>query len=830
MGPSVVLYLIAEVVSGSAAMRSATLDAGGIALCAVALGLAAIPFWVLREQRDQRGTRRVASLGVAAGAALMRWTLPSLSSLTLDLAAVVALPVVGGLALLLALDTPDAPGALAKRDRAVRIGAGLTVLVSVVAGALAVGPAPWAFGEPWLVPARWAHVAPVAASTLVFVAAVMRGARRRMGSTPEALAAGGLAHLGSWLALVLVGIIAGLTLSRTLPISSTLVRALAGAASLCLVVGHVAMIGARRQVHAGRHTRRLLAGAIAVGAAAGLAAWATPQLPSHPTSLAVAAAFLVVATALLDRLLCALADRFLAPFSRRLLEGTEEALTAALRATTFEELAEAVLPPLRRASGDLDAAPLLLAFDPPREVRVDAAGMAHVADRPLSTALLERLRERPGDVIVAGPVLAQVVRRADLRPLADALNTMEAFCVVPLGLDEEPEGALVVPQGRRRSALTLEEIAALETLGRNLAGQLALMSAGERGRRRTRDAVVERDRLEDALDTTRDELERLREDTHNLSAGGSTERFREPAIAYSPTMRALTARIEQLGAVDAPVLLVGEEGSELERVAYLVHAGGGRRDGPFVVADCAAVRPERAEAALFGEASGQPGWLRLASTGTCVLLDVPALSPASQARLAEAIATRRATFADGSGGYEMSARVVATSRIDLPPLVAQAEFDAELHRRLEPLALEVPPLRQRVEDLPSLVLLALDRVCRVTGRPVMGLEPDALEALKEHDWPGNLRELRSVIERAVASADGPAVRLVDLPPLAPAAPFDPWSGTYAEIETRLLRKALERAGGNKSEAARELGLKRTTFLDKLKRHGLSETRKSAAAN
>src|SRR6185436_8845137 len=112
----------------------------------------------------------------------------------------------------------------------------------------------------------------------------------------------------------------------------------------------------------------------------------------------------------------------------------------------------------------------------------------------------------------------------------------------------------------------------------------------------------------------------------------------------------------------------------------------------------------------------------------------------------------------------LDARVMATSRLDLAPLVDAGAFDPELARWLSPLRLEVPPLRARREDLPSLVLLALDRACRVLGRPVVGIEQPALDALLAHDWPGNLRELQSVIDRAVARTEGIKVPRKDLPP------------------------------------------------------------------
>ncbi|MDH5676665.1 MAG: sigma-54-dependent Fis family transcriptional regulator, partial [Myxococcales bacterium] len=132
----------------------------------------------------------------------------------------------------------------------------------------------------------------------------------------------------------------------------------------------------------------------------------------------------------------------------------------------------------------------------------------------------------------------------------------------------------------------------------------------------------------------------------------------------------------------------------------------------------------------------------------------------------------------------------------------------------------------RAEDLPSLLLLALDRASRVLGRPTIGIEPAARERLLRYDWPGNEEELQAVVERAVGRAQGPRVTLAELPELAAArgAGDGPHAldGTYEAVERRVLARALERASGNKSEAARLLGLKRTTFLTKLARHGIEE--------
>jgi DNA-binding NtrC family response regulator len=160
----------------------------------------------------------------------------------------------------------------------------------------------------------------------------------------------------------------------------------------------------------------------------------------------------------------------------------------------------------------------------------------------------------------------------------------------------------------------------------------------------------------------------------------------------------------------------------------------------------------------------------------------------------------------------------------LDELRRRGALDSDLASCFSGLGLVIPPLRERREDVPSLALLAMDRACRVLAREPIGIEQQAMGALVDHDWPGDVAELELVIELAVAEASAKTIALSDLPPLAWPASDDneSLSGTYIEVERRLLERALLRSGGNKSEAARMLGLKRTTFLDKLRRHGLEQ--------
>lgn len=831
LGPAAVLYLVAEVIASHR-----RLDATAVLACALAVALSGVPIWLLRRRQDLAGARRVAMLCVLAGVSLVRWAAPELASLYLDVAFAIALPGLAAIVVHLASSTPDRPESLARRRRMIALVTGALALASSAAAVLAAAPVFTLFGVTVIAPSRIAYAVPGFAVLALFVALVLRLVRRRLGSSPEALASGMWAQLGLAVALSGTIAVASLVSSGTIEAASVPARGLVALSMAALVAGHVAMLGARRQVHAGRSTRRVLATATAVLSVAVLAAELVTRIPRDPMGMGATIALSVAFAALIYRAAVAIFDRVLAPFGGRLLAAIDEALERSVGVATLEELGAAVLPPLRSASGTIESEPLLFTLHPPRQVRVDAAGMAHVEERNASPAIVEHLSAKPGEVVVSAPLFEQVVRRPDLRALVDALDREDALCVVPLSMNLELEGLLIVPRGRRRAALTLEEIHGLELLGRHVSAQVSLLCAEQRARIRTNEALAERDQLEQELETAGEELARLRAHTRILKAGGGPARFTMPAIAYSPAMRALLRRVHEVAPLDAPVLLVGEDRMAVDQIGQLVHEASGRCEGPIIAADCAAVRPERAEAALFGEGTAEhPGWLRLAEGGTCLLLDVPALPRDAQARLAEAIATKRAHPADGAAAYTMDVRVVATSRVALDALVEAGTFDVDLHRRLEPLTLAVPPLRERREDLTSLVLLALDRSCRTAGRAVMGIDADALEVLTAHDWPGNSNELASVIERAVARASGPNVRRSDLPPLSAAASDvaidDPFHGTFAEIEARVLEHAIARAGGNKSEAARMLGLKRTTFLDKLRRLDRlgSETKKQGTA-
>jgi DNA-binding NtrC family response regulator len=414
-----------------------------------------------------------------------------------------------------------------------------------------------------------------------------------------------------------------------------------------------------------------------------------------------------------------------------------------------------------------------------------------------------------------------VVRRPDLRALADALEALDALAAVPLVHEGELDGALVVPRGRRRSVLTLEELAALETLAARITPIVGLAGAVERSSRREADLMVQREKLEERVDALEDELAKSRAEASRTreGVGGPSA---APLVAYGPAMRAAVTRIDELAPLDAPVLFAFEPGVAAAPLVRRLHENGPRKMGPIVIADCANVRAEEAELALFGDElrHGTPGWLRLAAGGTLFLDRATALGTEVLRQLDEAIATRSARPSGFGSPYALDVRVVLGVHDDPAALVERSSMDPGLAERVRALRVEIPPLRARPEDLGSLVLFAIDRACRASGAATLGIAEDALAELASHDWPGNELELFALIERAVRRASPPRITRADVGSLVVRAPAAPLEGSLADIERRALETALARAGGNKSEAARLLGIARTTFLDKLKRAGI----------
>jgi two-component system response regulator AtoC len=306
-------------------------------------------------------------------------------------------------------------------------------------------------------------------------------------------------------------------------------------------------------------------------------------------------------------------------------------------------------------------------------------------------------------------------------------------------------------------------------------------------------------------------------------------------VARSEAMREALKLAGRVAATDANVLVTGESGAGKDAVAVFVHALSKRAMGSFVKIDCAALPSELLEAELFGYERGaftgataaKPGRLEAAHKGTLVLDEIAHLSRDAQAKLLRVIERREFERLGGRKTVKVDARLVALTNVDLDEAVRRRSFREDLFYRLNVVRVRVPPLRERREDVETLAEKFLEAYAAKHGRPARRFDADALAALAAYDWPGNVRELANVVERAVIVAEGASVAARDLPESLIAATgartLKSRRPTLAELEADYIREVLEAVGGNKSEAARVLGISRKNLYERLARSGKDES-------
>ncbi len=303
----------------------------------------------------------------------------------------------------------------------------------------------------------------------------------------------------------------------------------------------------------------------------------------------------------------------------------------------------------------------------------------------------------------------------------------------------------------------------------------------------------------------------------------------------------LLARLED---ADAPtVLILGESGTGKDLVARAIHARSMRADEPFLEIDCTGLSDQLLQSELFGHERGaftdakarKPGLFEVAGRGTIFLDEVGELSLVTQSKLLRALENRRFKRVGGTVDLELRARVVAATNKDLAEEVETGAFRKDLFYRLNVIPVYVPPLRERGGDIPLLVQHFVDKLARDLGRPIAGIEPEALARLDAYEWPGNIRELRNVIERAVILCRTDRIQVGDLPrelgrgrmgAPAPQGQFTlPEGGLdLAALERDLVMQALQRCDGNQSKAARLLGIGRYALRYRMEKMGLLESK------
>jgi two-component system, NtrC family, response regulator HydG len=339
--------------------------------------------------------------------------------------------------------------------------------------------------------------------------------------------------------------------------------------------------------------------------------------------------------------------------------------------------------------------------------------------------------------------------------------------------------------------------------------------------------------MERAMDHTR-----LREENRQLRETLGDRFDRRNIIGRSPAMVRLLETVAQVAASEATVLITGESGTGKEMIAGAVHFNSPRHGGPFIKINCAAIAETLLESELFGHEKGaftgayrrKEGRFVQAHGGTFFLDEISEMNPAMQVKLLRVLQDREITRVGGEEVIRVDVRIVAATNKDLLHLVGKGQFREDLYYRLNVVALTLPPLRERMEDIPLLAQHFLKLFSEKNNKTIRGFTPQAMDTLLRHQWPGNVRELMNAVERAVVLSRSEYLGGEDLPLVPSVAKTDGRVGApdraqeslpLEEVEKAAIMRALETSSGNKSEAARRLGITRKTLLKKLRNYGVA---------
>lgn len=307
-----------------------------------------------------------------------------------------------------------------------------------------------------------------------------------------------------------------------------------------------------------------------------------------------------------------------------------------------------------------------------------------------------------------------------------------------------------------------------------------------------------------------------------------------PVVGSSPAFTRVLDALSRVAGRDVPVLIRGETGTGKELAASFVHAQSSRARGPLVRFNCAAIPADLAESELFGHEKGaftgatsaHEGYFARAHGGTLVLDELRELPSAIQPKLLRALQEGEVQRVGSTAVRKVDVRVVACTNTNLERAVDEGSFRSDLFYRVAVVQIELPPLRDRIADIPELVETFVARYRERFGLADATLTPQLVEALCRRPWPGNVRQLDNTIARLLALSDGNGPIDVDALDEERTDTPETFHEQVAAFERQLLARAMDAEGGNQSAAARALGMSRVTLIDKLKRHGLFKRRRS----
>lgn len=470
------------------------------------------------------------------------------------------------------------------------------------------------------------------------------------------------------------------------------------------------------------------------------------------------AGLVVMATsgaAILVGLMARTVARPLGPEQSRWLDAIDAASRGALQPEPDAAI-RAALESLSRATASPVARPELWRVAPPQVLSVDIAGYLHVHDAEAPHTLFELAVSEPERTVRAEALRAVQVRRPDVRGLLDWFDARHAFCATLIVDDDGPLGFILLPRGNRAAPMALEEARAARLLADRISALLAVSSALARSREREVAAA----RRADAL-----EIERVRLEQVILQQGGRHQSMAERearsvrATAYSPAARLALTEVERLSRTQSSMTLVVPSGVPAAAWAAVAHLASPRSGGPFIVVDCASGSEH--DTKIWEDPSRSP--LQLSEGGTLVLMDAPALPPAVQEIVAQTLS--RLQGQPAMSGVSRPG-LIAALPLQVEQLVSEGRLTASFARLLGTSSpVRVPALADRAEDLRALALDVLARRGLALRGSPLGISPEALRLVVEHDWPGNDLELTAVLTRAATAAAGPVVTADDLSPM-----------------------------------------------------------------
>src|ERR1700704_6159124 len=338
---------------------------------------------------------------------------------------------------------------------------------------------------------------------------------------------------------------------------------------------------------------------------------------------------------------------------------------------------------------------------------------------------------------------------------------------------------------------------------------------------------------------------RLREENRSLREALGQKYSHPNIVAVSPKMQEVLATVERVAPTNSTVLLGGESGVGKDLIARAIHEKSRRASGPFVKINSTAIPENLLESELFGYEKGaftgattsKPGKFELADKGTIFLDEIGDVPPATRVKLLRVLQEREFERLGGTKTIKVDVRLVAATNRDLRAALEDGTFREDLYYRLNVVAIDIPPLRDHKEDIPALANYFLERYARESAKSVTIITPEAMKRLMAYHWPGNVRELQNIIERGVTLFSAPSPRttsgimldVADFHLDDPAARAPSISGhvlppgmTLEQWEDETIREALRRANGNKSQAARTLGLSRNALRYRLSKLGVPD--------